>query len=62
MLIKSLELQNIKSYGEDAIPIRFKPGVNLICGRNGSGKSTILESIGFALFGALDYKQAQLRR
>ncbi len=62
MLIKSLELHNIKSYGEDAIPIRFKPGVNLICGRNGGGKSTILESIGFALFGALDYKQAQLRR
>jgi len=62
MLIKSLELHNIKSYGEEAVPIRFKPGVNLICGPNGSGKSTIVESIGFALFGALDYKQAQLRR
>lgn len=62
MLITSLELNNIKSYDERGLPISFRPGVNLICGPNGGGKSTILESIGFALFGALDYKQAQLRR
>ena len=62
MLITSLELHNIKSYDETGASISFKPGVNLICGRNGSGKTTILESIGFALFGALEYKQTQLRR
>jgi exonuclease SbcC len=62
MLIRSLELENIKSYGPRSIEIPFRPGINLICGRNGSGKSTILESIGFALFGSLDYKQSQLCR
>jgi exonuclease SbcC len=62
MLITSLELRNVKSYGERGIRIPFQSGVNLICGQNGSGKSTILESIGYALFDALDYKHAQFCR
>ena len=48
MRILELELQNIKSY-QNAV-IRFSPGVNGIVGANGSGKSTIPEAIGFALF------------
>lgn len=49
MIIQRLALKNVKSYREGVID--FAPGVNLICGENGAGKSTIIEAIGFALFG-----------
>ncbi|MBU4139038.1 MAG: AAA family ATPase, partial [Euryarchaeota archaeon] len=48
MLIKSVELKNVKSYSHETI--EFLEGINGICGQNGHGKSTILESIGYALF------------
>ena len=48
MLIESVRLKNIKSFSE--AEIHFKAGVNFIKGANGTGKSTIIESIGFALF------------
>lgn len=48
MKIISLELENIKSYKHEII--NFKNGINCILGLNGSGKSTIIESIGFGLF------------
>ena len=61
MLINKVELRNVKSYaGPESIV--FTPGVNAICGPNGAGKSTILEAIGFALFDALPYSQAQFLR
>jgi len=46
--INSICLQNIKSYADREI--KFFDGVNFISGINGAGKSTIIESIGFALF------------
>lgn len=48
MKIKSLRLQNIKSYQDETIT--FYDGVNFISGLNGAGKTTIIESIGYALF------------
>ncbi|HAN09951.1 MAG TPA: hypothetical protein DCP90_04975 [Clostridiales bacterium] len=51
MKIKKIELVNIKRY--DTITIELSDGVNFISGKNGAGKTTIIESIGFALF---DYK------
>ena len=48
MLIHSLALENFKSYARATI--EFSPGTNAIIGSNGSGKTTILEAIGFALF------------
>ncbi len=64
MLIKSLVLQNVKSYGADGTPIPFQPGVNMIWGENGSGKSTILEAIGYLLSGSLEtgYTLQRFRR
>ena len=62
MRIVSVELHNIKSYANHECSIEFRPGVNLIWGENGSGKTTILEAIGFALFGALDLDLKQFRR
>ena len=48
MLIHSLTLENVKSYTRATV--EFSPGTNAVIGSNGSGKTTILEAIGFALF------------
>ncbi|MGH2447894.1 MAG: AAA family ATPase [Chloroflexota bacterium] len=60
MRLLSVRLQNIKSYGDCTIPL--SPGVNAVSGLNGSGKTTVLEAVGFALFDALPYKQRSFLR
>src|SRR5215475_12452921 len=54
MLIRSLRLKNIKSYAEGlegaGITVNFQPGVNRVAGRNGHGKTTMIEALGYALF------------
>ena len=60
MLIHSLTLENVKSYTRATV--EFSPGTNAIVGHNGSGKTTILEAIGFALFDHLPYNQADFVR
>jgi len=54
MIIQSIRLKNIKSYGGgpdgNGITVPFQPGVNRIAGLNGHGKTTIIECIGYALF------------
>ena len=49
MILKSLKLQNIRSYTSQHI--EFPTGTILLSGDIGSGKSTILLAIEFALFG-----------
>ncbi len=49
MFLKTLELKNIRSYRE--LTIDFKKGITLLAGDIGSGKTTILISIEFALLG-----------
>lgn len=53
MLIKRVSLRNIKSYEEATI--QFQPGINFVCGENGAGKTTIIEAIGYCLFGHQPY-------
>ncbi|WJI08968.1 SMC family ATPase [Methanobacterium sp. CWC-01] len=60
MKINSLHLKNIRSY-ENAI-IDFSEGITLFEGDIGSGKSTILMAIEFALFGLGSEKGAALLR
>lgn len=60
MLIRSLTLENVKSY--ERATVEFSPGTNAIVGPNGSGKTTILEAIGFALFDHLPYSQPDFVR
>jgi exonuclease SbcC len=54
MLIRTLRLKNIKSYGEGSegagITVNFQAGVNRVAGRNGHGKTTLIEALGYALF------------
>lgn len=47
--IDRLAVSNIRCF--EAMDIRFKKGTNVITGENGAGKSTILTSIGFGLYG-----------
>ena len=50
MLLQQLRLQNIRSYLEQTIT--FPEGTTLLSGDIGSGKSTVLLAIEFALFGS----------
>jgi exonuclease SbcC len=56
MRLTYVEIENIKSYAQPT-RIHFTPGLNAVCGHNGSGKSTVLEAIGFALFNFIPYSQ-----
>lgn len=63
MKIKSISLNDVKSYDALSPEISFQSGVNAIIGENGSGKSTLCEAIGFALFDFLHpYSQADFVR
>ncbi len=48
MIIKTIELENFKSHLNTQVD--FDTGISIIMGDNGAGKSSILESISFALF------------
>lgn len=51
MLLKSIKLHNIRSYNDQTIT--FTEGASLLLGDIGSGKTTILLAIEFALFGLI---------
>lgn len=59
MFIQSLTLRGIKSYREE-VTITFREGINFIAGRNGAGKTTIIESIGYLLFWIRPYQYKDL--
>jgi exonuclease SbcC len=54
VIIRSIRLKNIKSYGSgpegDGVTVSFDVGINRVAGRNGNGKSTLIESLGYSLF------------
>jgi DNA repair protein SbcC/Rad50 len=50
MIIESLRLVNIKSFEDETL--RFGRGITVIAGDNGAGKTTVVEAVGLALFGA----------
>ena len=61
MLVRKLVLRNIRSYvGEREATVDFPEGVVLIEGDIGSGKSSILYALEFALFGFSDLKGSYL--
>lgn len=60
MILKSLTLKNIRSYTEETI--QFPRGTTLFEGDVGSGKTTILMAIEFALFGLGSQKGGALLR
>ncbi len=60
MIFNTLSLNNIRSYKND--DIKFKTGTSLFEGDIGSGKSTILMAVEFALFGLGNQKGDSLLR
>lgn len=62
MILKSLTLENIRSYTNTDDPIKFPLGITLFEGDMRAGKSTILYSIEFALFGLGEFKGTFLLR
>jgi exonuclease SbcC len=54
MIVRSIRLKNIKSYAEGpdgrGVTVCFEPGTNRVAGKNGHGKTTVIESLGYALF------------
>lgn len=48
MIINAVHLKNFKSHEDTRID--FGPGINVILGDNGAGKTSILEAVSFALF------------
>jgi len=48
MRINTIELKNFRNHKEASF--EFEKGINLILGENGSGKTSILDAVGFALF------------
>jgi len=61
MLVRNLALKNIRSYdGDEGTTMDFPEGVVLIEGDIGSGKSSLLYALEFALFGFSDFKGSYL--
>ena len=58
MKIRRLSLENYKSYKNATI--NFDEGINCILGKNGAGKSTIIEAIGTTLFN-YDIRKSQFQ-
>ncbi|MHA1576022.1 MAG: AAA family ATPase, partial [Candidatus Thorarchaeota archaeon] len=57
-MLKKLGLTDFKVFSE--IDLVFEPGTTAIVGPNGSGKTTILESIEFALFRTVTRKEKKI--
>ena len=49
MVIETLKLRDFRNYGE--IELKPHPGVNILFGQNGSGKTNLLEAIHFCALG-----------
>ena len=52
MIIKKVQLENYRSHSN--ITVEFTKGVNLILGKNGRGKTSILEAISTVMFNTKD--------
>lgn len=54
MLIRKIQIENVKTHKDTTIT--FNEGLNVLYGNNGTGKSTVLEMIGYVLFDFLKSK------
>ena len=48
---KKITFKNVGTYGDQEQTIEFQKGLSLIVGKNGQGKSTIIQALNYALYG-----------
>ena len=60
MMIAKIELENVTTHKNTTI--EFQDGLNVLIGQNGSGKTTILNMIGYNLFDFLPGNQKDYLR
>jgi DNA repair protein SbcC/Rad50 len=60
MKLINLKIVNVRSHKESFV--EFKDGITVISGKTGSGKSTILMSVYYALFGSADLSNNEIMR
>ncbi len=49
VVLESVQLENFVSHRSTAL--KLNPGITVFIGRNGSGKSSVIDAITFALYG-----------
>jgi len=59
MRIEEIRLRNFRSYGNNTTVLALRPGLNVLLGRIGCGKTSILEAILVGLFG---FSKAGIRK
>jgi DNA repair exonuclease SbcCD ATPase subunit len=52
--IENVSLRNFLSFGNSPQTLKLEKGINLILGSNGRGKSSLIDSIPYALFGKMN--------
>lgn len=57
--LEYLKFRNVLSYGAKEVEHRFEPGLTMISGRNGTGKSTLLEVLCYNWYGK-PYRKVKL--
>jgi exonuclease SbcC len=62
MKLIKIHLKNVKSFSDEVPEIAFAAGSNFLSGQNGSGKTTIIEAIGYALFGVMPTRKEDFIR
>ncbi|PFI60712.1 hypothetical protein COI68_26035 [Priestia megaterium] len=58
--INEINIRNINSV--TSLHLRFQPGVNILCGTNGIGKTTILDCIHYATLPRIHFRRNSIRK
>lgn len=62
MYIQKIELKNFRNFEHLEMEDEFHPGVNLLVGVNGSGKTSLLEALSFSVSGFLPRKHYETQQ
>ncbi|KAJ5066220.1 rad50 [Anaeramoeba ignava] len=60
--LQSISLKNYRSYGENPQTINFQAPLTIICGKNGSGKSSIIEALKYLISAKIEKRKDKKER
>lgn len=61
MILKRVVLRGFKTYRDETVIEDFSPGCNLVLGKNGSGKSNLIDAIQFVLTNKYEGMSTEMR-